>query len=156
MVRRLTGHQGLERDSEGNRGVQPRRGRSGEEVSWVGDSKWVVSGSNDGSICIWDLTSPPGQEKLTAQDLVVGEVKPNFGSYPRPPTLEPVAKLHGKGGASNHPTRAVRFNPKFCMFASGGEDLVSRSSLPFGPGTHLYQTFWLPEKDEETLVAEGF
>lgn len=161
MVRRLAGHQGLERDTNGDKCVEPRRGRSGEEVSWIGDSKWVVSGSNDGSICIWDLTPNPGQEKLTATD-TVGEVKPIIGAPPRPPTLQPVAKLHAKGGTSSHPSRAVRFNPKYCMFASGGEDLVSLSLaatlVVFGAiwSCSHSQTFWLPEKSEQTLIDEGF
>lgn len=69
-----------------------------------------------------------GQEKLAVTDQVndaLGDIKMEYGASPRPPTLEPSVKLGGKDGAGNQPSRAVRFNPKFCMLASGGEDLVS-------------------------------
>ena len=134
MVRRLTGHQGLERDVHGNRGVEPRRGKSGEEVSWSGDSRWVVSGSNDGSICMWDLSRVNPGETLKATDNISdprGDVKMGSDVPPRPPTLHPSVKLEGKSGgaAGNQTTRAVRFNPKLCMLATAGEDLVSCTVL---------------------------
>lgn len=125
IVRRLTGHQGL-----GEQGIEPNRGKSGEEVCWTGDAKWVMSGSADGSVCMWDLTPPAGQEKLQASDVLgPGDVKPNFlnmnGNNDRPPTMQPTIRLQNKGGAGAGATRAVRFNPKLCMMATGGDDLVS-------------------------------
>ena len=127
MVRRLTGHQGL-----GEPGIEPNRGKSGEEVCWTGDAKWVLSGSADGSVCMWDLTPPAGQEKLQATDVLgQGDVKPNVlnthmnGSNDRPPTLHPTVRLQGKTGAGAGAMRSVRFNPKLCMMATGGDDLVS-------------------------------
>ena len=124
IVRRLTGHQGLERDINGERGVEPRRGKSGEEVCWTGDSNWVLSGSSDGSICMWDLSPMNGKDKLRPEDIIndqQGDVTMGIGAPIYPPTLEPSVRLNGKG----QPTRAVRFNPRLCMLASGGEDLVS-------------------------------
>jgi WD40 repeat protein len=118
LVRRLGGHQGLGQDGG--------RGRSGEEVSWTGDSKWVISGSNDGTIVIWEISAPEGQEKMTA-----GDFRPTApqGVFPRPPTLEPAVRLQS-GGPGSVPSRAVRFSPKYGMMASGGDSLVSISGAP--------------------------
>jgi COMPASS component SWD2 len=46
LVRRLEGHVGLERDRDGRKNVEPRRGGSGEEVGWSADSNWVLSGKS--------------------------------------------------------------------------------------------------------------
>lgn len=106
MVRRLRGHTALNR-------------QSGEEVSWSGDSKFVISGSGNGVICIWDLIPIDGHEKLQGPILVPG-------INPRCMTLEPVVKLQS-GGVEGVASRCVRFNPRLGMLASGGEDLVSSS-----------------------------
>lgn len=104
MVRRLRGHTALNRSS-------------GEEVSWSGDSKFVISGSGDGAICIWDLGPIGGKEKLEGPPLIPG-------INPRCITLDPVVKLQS-GGPEGVTSRCVRFNPRLGMLASGGEDLVS-------------------------------
>jgi COMPASS component SWD2 len=118
IVRRLTGHQGLSRSRDGTPAQgDGSRGKSGEEVCWSGDSKFVISGSNDGSICVWDLTAPEGEEKLTLPPA------PHGGSQ-RIPTLEPIVRLQS-GGVEGVASRCVRFNPRYGMLASGGEDLVS-------------------------------
>lgn len=122
ILRRLVGHMGLERDRNGDRSIEPRRGSSGEEVCWVGNSKWVTSGSADGSICIWDLSPPHGEEKID-----VPNVPENLKHQQRAMTLEPAVKLQEGAGAPFRPSRAVKFNPRYCMLAMGGEDLVSLS-----------------------------
>jgi WD40 repeat protein len=104
MVRRLRGHTALNR-------------QSGEEVSWSGDSKFVISGSGDGQICVWDLSPIDGLEKLQGPNIVPGV-------NPRCITLDPIVKLQS-GGVEGVPSRCVRFNPRLGMLASGGEDLVS-------------------------------
>ena len=104
MVRRLGGHTALDR-------------ASGEEVSWSGDSKFVISGSGDGSICVWDLNPADGHEKLLGPLIVPG-------INPRCITLEPCVRLQS-GGVEGVASRCVRFNPRLGMLASGGEDLVS-------------------------------
>lgn len=124
IIARLTGHQGLERDINGHRDIEPRRGKSGEEVSWTGDSKSVISGSNDGSICIWDLSTLKADLEVKRQE--ENENVNMMGITPNGPlTLEPSVRLSGKGGPGHQPSRAVKFNPRLCMLASGGEDLVS-------------------------------
>jgi COMPASS component SWD2 len=109
MVRRLRGHVALGRTS-------------GEEVSWSGDSKFVISGSGDGSICIWDLTpvdiSPVDGKLILAGPTLIP------GLNPRCITLDPVVRLQS-GGVEGVASRCVRFNPRLGMLASGGEDLVS-------------------------------
>jgi COMPASS component SWD2 len=112
ILRRLVGHRGFEYDRYGNKDVAPRRGAGGEEVGWTGDSKWVVSGSSDGSIVAWDLSPPPGQEKL----------------LPTPDnTLRPTTTLRA-ADATGGPSRAVRANPRYAMLAVGGDNLVGASS----------------------------
>ncbi|GFZ43382.1 hypothetical protein JCM24511_01102 [Saitozyma sp. JCM 24511] len=112
ILRRLVGHRGFEYDRYGNKDVAPRRGAGGEEVGWTGDSKWVVSGSSDGSIVAWDLSPPPGQEKL----------------LPTPDnTLRPTTTLRA-ADANGGPSRAVRANPRYAMLAVGGDNLVSAPS----------------------------
>ncbi|OCF31863.1 compass component swd2 [Kwoniella heveanensis CBS 569] len=118
-LRRLIGHQGLERDSEGRQPVTPRRGTSGEEVSFTADSKWVVSGSADGDIVFWDLTPPAGQSKLTREERKGDEELPWHTM--KIPDLK--AKVLLKGNTSS--ARAVRFNPRYNMLAVAGTELVS-------------------------------
>ena len=111
MVRRLRGHTALNR-------------QSGEEVGWSGDSKFVISGSGDGQICVWDLSPIGGLEKLEGPNVVPGV-------NPRCITLDPIVNLQS-GGVEGVPSRCVRFNPRLGMLASGGEDLVSQSLARYG------------------------
>jgi hypothetical protein len=46
------------------------------------------------------------------------------GGLQRIPTLEPIVRLQS-GGVEGVASRCVRFNPRYGMLASGGEDLVS-------------------------------
>lgn len=108
LLRRLQGHQGL-------------GSRSGEEVTWSADSKWVLSGSADGTVAVWDLGVPEGAEKL----------EPPAGRNEPAPVLKPTAVLRA-GTGPLAPSRAVSFNPRFGMMAVGGEEL----------------SFWLPPQPE--------
>ncbi|WVW80485.1 hypothetical protein I302_102468 [Kwoniella bestiolae CBS 10118] len=146
-LRRLVGHQGLERDKNGTKGHAPRRGCSGEEVSFTADSRFVISGSADGNILFWDLsdkdtgsstTTESGQVKLSRAELDDGQKDPKSIQWHTLPIPDLQARVVLRGG--NGMSRAVRFNTKLQMFAVGGEDL----------------TFWLPEKDEDSKIQEGW
>ncbi|WWC68317.1 uncharacterized protein I206_102242 [Kwoniella pini CBS 10737] len=144
-LRRLVGHQGLERDKNGNKQPGTKRGISGEEVSFTSDSKFIISGSSDGSILFWDLIDDPitkigseGQILLTRKELENGKKDVKSIQWHTLPIPDLKAKVILKGG--NGPSRAVKFNHRLQMFAVGGEDL----------------TFWLPEKDEDSKIQEGW
>ncbi|WWC60649.1 uncharacterized protein I303_103223 [Kwoniella dejecticola CBS 10117] len=144
-LRRLVGHQGLERDKSGNKPPGTRRGTSGEEVSFTSDSKFVISGSADGEILFWDLTDDPvtkigseGQTLLTRTELEGGQKDAKAVQWHTIPIPDLRAKVTLKGGAGS--SRAVRFNNRLQMFVVAGEDL----------------TFWIPEKDEDARIQEGW
>ncbi|KAI0370353.1 WD40 repeat-like protein [Pilatotrama ljubarskyi] len=108
LLAKLEGHTGLERrkmDIPLN--IEPSRGCSGEEVSWTPDSKFVVSGSLDGKICVWDVQNLP--EKQKPVDLKSPPLR-----------LQPLAVLEGHPG----PSRCVKFNPRFAMMCSAGAELA--------------------------------
>jgi COMPASS component SWD2 len=107
------GHQGLETDTKGQVDFQPRRGGSGEEVGWTADSRWVYSGSADGSVCFWDLLAFP---RIPEENRPPGHT---------PKTLS--ATIRKKPVSGLGPSRAVRFNPRHAMLAVGGDELVSQS-----------------------------
>ncbi|TDL25610.1 WD40 repeat-like protein [Rickenella mellea] len=119
LLAKLEGHIGLERGKMGVAlGVNPTKGISGEEVSWTPDSKFVVGGSLDGKLCIWDVQNLPSY---------AGEPV----DVARPPMrVYPVSALEGHPG----PTRCVRFNPRFAMMVSAGQELA----------------FWLPDQSSDT------
>ncbi|KDQ53191.1 hypothetical protein JAAARDRAFT_39562 [Jaapia argillacea MUCL 33604] len=108
LVAKLEGHIGLERRKiDTPILIDPVRGCSGEEVSWTPDSKFIVSGSLDGRIVVWDVQNlpvPSGPIDLKAPPLRV----------------QPLVKLDGHPG----PTRCVKFNPRFAMLCSAGADLA--------------------------------
>ncbi|WVO13037.1 hypothetical protein L204_100646 [Cryptococcus depauperatus] len=141
-IRRLVGHLGLERDASGNKGVEPRRGVSGDELTWTADSRWVISGSADGNLVFWDLSPPPGKAKLERDDYMNGNFDPENPpdwTTMQIPELRPAMVLPPHGGEG--PTRAVKFSPRYNVMAVGGHDF----------------SFWMPVKDEETrLAAEGY
>ncbi|OCF56750.1 compass component swd2 [Kwoniella mangroviensis CBS 10435] len=140
-LRRLVGHQGLERDKTGNRGHVPRRGSSGEEISFTSDSKFVVGGSADGNILFWDLSNAQGgQDKLTRVELENGQKEAKSIPWHTMPIPDLQAKIILRGSTGTGMSRAVKFNPRLQMFAVGGEDL----------------TFWIPEKDEDAKIQEGW
>jgi len=88
--------------------VNPTKGISGEEVSWTPDSKFVLGGSLDGKICVWDM-----------QNLVVPANEPVDLTRP-PARLLPVTTIEGHPG----PTRCVRFNPRLAMMVTAGAELA--------------------------------
>ncbi|KAG2357418.1 WD40-repeat-containing domain protein [Suillus spraguei] len=60
LLAKLEGHVGLERRRmDAPQTIDPSKGNSGEEVSWTPDSKYVVSGSLNGKIVIWDVQNLP-------------------------------------------------------------------------------------------------
>ncbi|KIY43772.1 WD40 repeat-like protein [Fistulina hepatica ATCC 64428] len=108
MLAKLEGHTGLERRTMNMQpNIQPVRGCSGEEVSWTPDSNYVISGSLDGKIYIWDTRNVPTKS---------GEV--DLQSHPA--VFRPLAVLEGHPGIS----RCVKFNPKYLMLASAGVELA--------------------------------
>ncbi|KAI0806330.1 WD40-repeat-containing domain protein [Irpex lacteus] len=113
LLAKLEGHIGLERRKiTAREAMEPSRGISGEEVCWTPDSKFVLSGSLDGRVVVWDVQNLPTKEgpiDLKAPPLV----------------LQPVGKLEGHPG----PSRCVRFNPRFAMMCTAGQELA----------------FWLPD-----------
>ncbi|KAK4683872.1 COMPASS component SWD2, partial [Tremellales sp. Uapishka_1] len=103
LVRRLKGHSGLGLTTD----IVPRRGTSGEEVSWSSDSKWVVSGSKDGQVVFWDIA----QIQRSHEDAAGMENR-------RSETLLPQVVVEAE-----RESRAVKFNPRYAMLAVGGEEL---------------------------------
>ncbi|KAJ8473185.1 hypothetical protein ONZ51_g8041 [Trametes cubensis] len=109
LLAKLEGHTGLERRRlDIPRNIEPSRGCSGEEVSWTPDSKFVVSGSLDGKIYVWDTQNLP-EKKDQPIDLKAP-----------PLCLPPIAVLEGHPGLS----RCVKFNPRFAMMCSAGAELA--------------------------------
>ncbi|KAI0711926.1 WD40 repeat-like protein [Cerioporus squamosus] len=101
LLAKLEGHKGLER----RRLEAPLPWNRPEGV--VGRSKFVVSGSLDGRICVWDLSNLEGKQ---------GPI--NLKAETRP--LQPFAMLEGHPG----PSRCVKFNPRLAMMASAGAELA--------------------------------
>jgi len=111
LLAKLEGHVGLERRRiDAPQTIDPTKGNSGEEVSWSPDSKYVISGSLNGKIVIWDAQNLPVRSGTL--DLKV-----------HPTRLQPLASLDGHPG----PSRCVRFNPRLAMMVSAGAELVSLS-----------------------------
>ncbi|KAL7423552.1 hypothetical protein Q5752_001132 [Cryptotrichosporon argae] len=104
LVRRLEGHAPLGRVAGAH-----ARALSGEETGFTADSRWAFSGGADGAVAFWALD--------TAQD--AADV-----------TMRPTRVVRPDGARLS---RAVRFNPRLCMLAVGGDEL----------------SFWLPEKADD-------
>lgn len=82
-------------------------GMSGEETSWTPDGRYVLSGSADGRIVIWDVFPPPGTSEAASR------------APPGPHlTLQPMRVIEGH---KHMPSRVVRFNHRYGMFVSGGK-----------------------------------
>jgi COMPASS component SWD2 len=108
ILAKLEGHIGLERRKMGaSLNIEPTKGCSGEEVSWTPDSKYVIGGSLDGKVCIWDLQNL--QTRTGKSDLKI------------PPTkITPLVTLDGHPG----PSRCVKFNPRLAVTCTAGAELV--------------------------------
>lgn len=108
LLAKLEGHVGLERRRLGTPiGIEPQRGISGEEVSWTPDSRFVISGSLDGKVVVWDVQKLPEKQ---------GDVDPKSP----PLRLQPLVNLEGHPG----PSRCARFNPRFAMMVTAGAELA--------------------------------
>lgn len=103
-IRRLTGH-------------RPLAKASGEELSFTADSRFVLSGSVEGAVYFWDL----GKDKLDAAP------KDARGGSMAAKTLKADVVIQPSGLGVTGPSRAVKFNPRLCVMAVGGEELVSAS-----------------------------
>ena len=131
LLAKLEGHVGLERRKMTVReSMEPSKGISGEEVCWTPDSKFVLSGSLDGRVVVWDVQNLPTKEgplDLKAPPVV----------------LQPVGKLEGHPG----PSRCIRFNPRCAMMCTAGQELVRVFIVLLGFFTKLtvLQAFWLPD-----------
>ncbi|KAH9856519.1 WD40-repeat-containing domain protein [Lenzites betulinus] len=108
LLAKLEGHTGLERRKlDIPPSIEPSRGCSGEEVSWTPDSKFIMSGSLDGKIYIWDVQNLPQVQK---------PVDPKA----HPLRLLPLSSIEGHPG----PSRCVKYNPRFAMLCSAGVELA--------------------------------
>ncbi|KAF8212530.1 WD40-repeat-containing domain protein [Mycena galopus ATCC 62051] len=108
LLVKLEGHKGLERRStQAPQNIEPVKGSSGEEVGWTPDSKYIVGGSLDGKIIIWDVQQLPVRS---------GEVDLKVP----PMRLLPFVVLEGHPG----PSRCVKFNPRLAMMVSAGAELA--------------------------------
>jgi COMPASS component SWD2 len=131
LLAKLEGQVGLERRSLSiPNGVESVKGSSGEEVCWTPDSKFVIGGSLDGKVLVWDTQNLP---------IRTGEI--DLKVPPR--RIQPLVALDGHPG----PSRCVRFNPRYAMACTAGAELVSFCSrapcLPWF--NEISQAFWLPD-----------
>ncbi|GAA5883695.1 hypothetical protein JCM16303_004771 [Sporobolomyces ruberrimus] len=125
VVARLEGpnerpNMGLERAvvAPYERPIEPAAGISSEEVKWSPDGRYVIGGSIDGSLHIWDVAPPDSEKPLDRPD-----PSPSCTLYP----IKTIESAHPRG-----PARVVGFNPKNCMLATAGNELA----------------FWLPDPKE--------
>ncbi|KAF5342163.1 hypothetical protein D9611_001622 [Ephemerocybe angulata] len=124
ILAKLEGHIGLERRGlNAPPSIDPAKGISGEEVCFTPDNKYVLGGSLDGNIYVWDVQNL--KEKL-----------PPRHDPKSIPVIKPLNRLEGHKG----PARCVRFNPRFGMLASAGNELA----------------FWLPDMsgDNEDITKD--
>ncbi|KAK4056379.1 hypothetical protein OIO90_002522 [Microbotryomycetes sp. JL221] len=87
--------------------IVPVAGISGEEVTWSPDGRFIISGSIDGKINIWDFKLPETRSESGSP------FGPTYSMYPIK-TLD----------AHANPSRVVKFNPKKAMFASAGHEIA--------------------------------
>jgi len=112
IIAKLEGHIGLERKNMGApQIIEPTKGISGEEVSWTPDSKYVLGGSLDGRVFIWDLQNLPNRSESERKS--------------PPIRVAPLIALEGHPG----PSRCVKFNPRFAMMCTAGTELVRHYSF---------------------------
>ena len=134
LIAKLEGHVGLERKSMNvPQDIEPSKGISGEEVSWTPDSKYVVGGSLNGRVLIWDVQNLPSRSEAERLKM--------------PTRVQPLATLEGHPG----PTRCVKFNPRFAMMATAGTELVRVTSFSSSNACSCeLKAFWLPDSSGDT------
>ncbi|KAH9455069.1 hypothetical protein MJO28_012569 [Puccinia striiformis f. sp. tritici] len=124
ILARLEGHQGLgyapPLDS-----MFPGQSGSSEETTWTPDSRYVISGSADGKVFVWDV-QPPKDDPIHAM------------RAPQSPhaTWQPLKVYDGHLG---NPSRCVGFNPRLGMLATAATEL----------------SFWLPGSGGSTNLDQG-
>ncbi|PLW48667.1 hypothetical protein PCANC_04894 [Puccinia coronata f. sp. avenae] len=113
ILARLEGHQGLGHAPPLDSMV-PGQSGSSEETTWTPDSRYVLSGSADGKVFVWDV-QPPKDDPIHAM------------RAPQSPhaTWQPLKAYDGHLG---NPSRCVAFNPRLGMLATAATEL----------------SFWLP------------
>lgn len=113
VLARLEGHQGLAHAPSLDSMV-PGQSGSSQETTWTPDSRYVLSGSADGRVLVWDV-QPPKDDPVHAM------------RAPQSPhaTWQPLKIYDGHLG---NPSRCVAFNPKLGMLATAATELA----------------FWLP------------
>ncbi|KAG6832815.1 hypothetical protein H0H92_009434 [Tricholoma furcatifolium] len=108
LLAKLEGHVGFERRSvSAPPSIEPVKGTSGEEVGWTPDSKYVIGGSLDGKVLVWDVQNLEG--KTGPVDLKIP-----------PRKIQPLVSLDGQPGIS----RCVKFNPRYAMLCTAGTELA--------------------------------
>ncbi|KAG6854386.1 hypothetical protein C0991_007377 [Blastosporella zonata] len=115
LLAKLEGHVGLERRSlSAPPSIEPAKGSSGEEVSWTPDSKYVIGGSLDGKVLVWDLQSL--EPKVGSIDLKL-----------HPKKIKPLVALDGHPGPSRMRISALLTTvAAFVLSVSGGRCSVLR------------------------------
>ncbi|GAA5943620.1 WD-repeat containing protein SWD2 [Sporobolomyces koalae] len=106
------------------RPIEPAAGLSSEEVKWSPDGRYVIGGSIDGSLHVWDV-APPASERAADRP----EPGPACTLYPIKTT-----EGHLRG-----PSRVVAVNPKSAMIATAGNELAFWLPDPkdaFGTGSN--------------------
>ncbi|TFK72975.1 WD40 repeat-like protein [Pluteus cervinus] len=121
LLARLEGQVGLERRTVGTPGsIEPSKGNSGEEVCWTPDSKYIIGGSLDGRVYVWDVQALPTR---------TGEVDLKV----TPARITPLTVLDGHPG----PSRCVRFNPRSAMMCTAGAELAFWLPDPSGDAEEI-------------------
>ncbi|KAF8199651.1 WD40-repeat-containing domain protein [Pholiota molesta] len=107
LIAKLEGHIGLERKNMNVPPlIEPSKGISGEEVSWTPDSKYVLGGSLDGRVFVWDIQNLQHRTEHDRRN--------------PPMRIKPTITLDGHPG----PSRCVKFNPRFAMMCTAGTELA--------------------------------
>ncbi|KAH9481653.1 WD repeat-containing protein 82 [Psilocybe cubensis] len=138
LIAKLEGHIGLERTRiNAQLDIKPSKGISGEEVSWTPDSKYVIGGSLDGRIFIWDITNlpprPDPEPTIPSRPDTILSSRAEAERKKFPVRLNPIVALDAHPG----PSRCVKFNPRLAMMASAGTELA----------------FWLPDTSGDAEEA---
>lgn len=111
LLRRLVGHEGLERAGGHSTGMVPEAGISGQEVSWTPDGRFVLSGESTSVVLMKALLAETLCFALTGSasgQIFVWDVPPNPPNAGDNLNLQPCAVLPGHAG----PSRVVAFNPR--------------------------------------------